>query len=981
MGDRPIVQGDATALPHSDREGTVDRVLAVITSILLAVVLVAVFVDPTIGGSGPQGPGAGHPAAVGELVNRLNDVRRRFDGALVWQPVAAATELYERDSIYVAEGSTATVQLNDGSRLILDPSSLVVLRRALAIDQDTNAGQALTVELRRGGLAGQSGDRELSVRFGGSRADLAAGSRTQVQMSSGQAAKVTVTQGSAVLATQQGARVDIAKGERRSVDAEGKAAASADRLTIELVSPAAGARVLAGTGNLEFSWRRLGGEPEAPMVFELATDSTFNHVMSRQVSTSQRAWVGNPKAGVYYWRIKRKAAGAASSGPVPAGLIASEERSLIVVPDTKPLIISPRREQVIDVSVSGALPLTWTEIPEAVSYLVELQPDGGGASHQLTSTKAVLLVTPSQVELFEGGYSVRVRAVTADKLDMGWSESVRFRVVIKPVLRAPELYDPNNNTPEQGKPKKGAWWWMLIGSTAYAAADVPPSAGADPLVLRWEKVPGAEAYIVEIARDSAFMEVIAHERAPAPYLKWQPPAKRNYFWRVRAVDAAGREGQWSEARRLVFASPQAPTLIDPAEGSEFELVRDTIAIEVRWTTPSADATSRYLVQVSRDRTFTKLVSSTEATAMHAACTLGAVGAYYVRVLPFDVDGQKGPPSESHSLIIKPAPPSLVRPVEATPPMASTTSALAGTKQAATSVGAVAFEWKGRSGSTYQLQVATSDKFEPVAHLAEVKSTTTSLPLGPGEYFWRVRTMRPPSRWSSVGHFVVSAPALAQTPPPAVTIVQSGGAEGRALGDGAPVPGSGAGPGPGAERSTVAHMSASAPPFSVSSRLGFSYRPDGVVVPRPGVEIRHILDAWPGLALCLGLSYYTYGGSEPAAPVGGAQHERVHALPLEILVSFESYDLFGSVFATPLALRVALGAVLAPAIVSVSRRDAAARREAMLEGGGVASVGLAQPAGPGEAVADLVFAMATGRDGLVNSSPGGVQLALGYRLGL
>jgi hypothetical protein len=108
----------------------------------------------------------------------------------------------------------------------------------------------------------------------------------------------------------------------------------------------------------------------------------------------------------------------------------------------------------------------------------------------------------------------------------------------------------------------------MRGSVAILALLVAAGAGAEEpagrVVLRWQAVPGAASYDLQIAKDGAFTERELEARVQLPGFRLEPPAARRY-WRVRSVDAEGRPGPWSRAKTiepLVPVAEPGPATLD-----------------------------------------------------------------------------------------------------------------------------------------------------------------------------------------------------------------------------------------------------------------------------------------------------------------------------------------------------------------------------------------------------------------------------------
>ncbi len=101
--------------------------------------------------------------------------------------------------------------------------------------------------------------------------------------------------------------------------------------------------------------------------------------------------------------------------------------------------------------------------------------------------------------------------------------------------------------------------------------------------------------------------------------------------------------------------------------------------------------------------------------------------------------------------------------------------------------------------------------------------------------------------------------------------------------------------------------------------------------------------------------------------------RIHALPLE-LVGTHAVP-YGRVL-----LHVGAGLTLGPSFARTQVGTATSSRT-RLELGGAVVGGVTQPAGPGFVVGELTLVLARAPDAVVDSSPRGAQLSVGYRLGL
>lgn len=113
----------------------------------------------------------------------------------------------------------------------------------------------------------------------------------------------------------------------------------------------------------------------------------------------------------------------------------------------------------------------------------------------------------------------------------------------------------------------------LLAGGSVARAEEP----AGRVVLRWQVIPGAASYDLQVAKDGAFTERELEARVPLSGFRLEPPPEERRYWRVRSVDADGRPGPWSRAKTIEplvrgaepVAEPELATLdvppVPPAE--------------------------------------------------------------------------------------------------------------------------------------------------------------------------------------------------------------------------------------------------------------------------------------------------------------------------------------------------------------------------------------------------------------------------------
>jgi hypothetical protein len=101
----------------------------------------------------------------------------------------------------------------------------------------------------------------------------------------------------------------------------------------------------------------------------------------------------------------------------------------------------------------------------------------------------------------------------------------------------------------------------LLAAAGASRAEEP----AGRVVLRWQAVPEAASYDLQIAKDDAFTARELEARVQLNGFRLEPPPEARRFWRVRSVDAEGRPGPWSRAKTiepLVPVAEPGPATLD-----------------------------------------------------------------------------------------------------------------------------------------------------------------------------------------------------------------------------------------------------------------------------------------------------------------------------------------------------------------------------------------------------------------------------------
>jgi hypothetical protein len=348
---------------------------------------------------------------IGRVESRLNTVRRRLDGTLVWNPIHRDESLFESDAVFADQGSAARLVLDDGSWIDVGPKTLVVVKRPRA--GETQA--PVSIELVRGSVDAGTGTAPMAIRSGAGSLVLDGSTRVSVRNDAGRDGAVQVISGAAELRASGGA-VNLKPGEGARI---GNAPPAAETHAIALASPAAAQHVRAGSP-VEFRWE--GASTNGPWQLEVARDAFFREPVL-DVRAKHNAHSAALDPGVYHWRVRR-------------GSETSEQRMLAVSEEMRPILFKPRAGDTLYQPAGKEPPVgfAWTVVPDAAAYVLDVRGEDGKTVLHTEVSRAAWTHAGG---LAEGRHCARVRASASD----AWSAESCFQVVAGARLPPPRLVE------------------------------------------------------------------------------------------------------------------------------------------------------------------------------------------------------------------------------------------------------------------------------------------------------------------------------------------------------------------------------------------------------------------------------------------------------------------------------------------------------------------------------------------------------------
>ena len=300
-----------------------------------------------------------------------------------------------------------------------------------------------------------------------------------------------------------------------------------------LLDPGPGASVQALPA---FAWSPVPGADTYE--FQIAADKNFNAPVlgpgegSFTTKNTRATLKKTLPNGTYWWRVRATKGADASPWSVPRSL----SKSWTATPDT----LTPA--SVFPFTFPGApMTLKWSPVPYAASYMFSLASDPGLANilvnnGQPEETWATNFV-PSFNLLPQGTYYWNVVPVDSEGnkgapspvSSFGWSWPSTTTARVTDLVAADEFFDPQ---------------------------------------FSWDPVPGAAKYEVEVNSSVDFApgsKVCCTQLTTSTSLAPTVVFRDNtYYWRVRALDAAGDAGVWNRGPDFVKTFDKVPPVTAPS---------------------------------------------------------------------------------------------------------------------------------------------------------------------------------------------------------------------------------------------------------------------------------------------------------------------------------------------------------------------------------------------------------------------------------
>jgi hypothetical protein len=449
--------------------------------------------------------------------------------------------------------------------------------------------------------------------------------------------------------------------------------------------------------NVRFSWLPVQGAETYH--FQLSTDSKFSSTIKDTALINSFIEVANLNNYTqYYWRVRLR------KGENYGLWSTTRTFTTIVGP---PILLSPANKA-NNVPIEGEL--SWLPAAGATHYSIVISKSPQFIQNIIENPDVYGTSFHYQGLEYFTEYYWKVHTIGSDgKSD--WSETRMFKTQLAP----PKLTLPTN------------------GDT------LAPTKG----ILRWEEVPFATGYVLQITTDPNFeFGIISHSLPKTTFFVYsQFIHSMTYYWRVKAIEA-NSESPWSEIHSFTtvpenFLTP--PILIYPRDNTKNFRLSDKLI----WL--GDQSANTYQVQISTDLVFINIIQDQTTTDTSFGITLLPYGTkFYWRVRSIN-DKMQSNWSQTYSFTTALRTPSLFSPLDKSENLTLP----------------IEFVWE-RTGSNifFKLQVAYDKDFEFVTQeMISYDNNNVTIQTLPEDtwLYWRVMSYNSAleSDWSTARTFKIA----------------------------------------------------------------------------------------------------------------------------------------------------------------------------------------------------------------------------------
>jgi len=674
---------------------------------------------------------------IGKVHISNNDVRRRHEIALSWLPLRKSNEVFQGDSIFTGDNSTATITTKSGEEISIAANSLVV------INQRTDS---ISLNIGFGSVEGRVEKGKKFIISSNNNITELDGDNARIKVDAGEGNKLVlnVIAGEIRVRSADGDKI-LKRDDSTEISPDGS---TVDPLKprIQILSPLADQRFKT-TEDRPILFRWQTAQKFSRMKIKVALDEAMqNTVVDTRINDNQYSAYNLPKDTTLYWQVLAE-----------GGL--SKVTKFIVVGNRPPIPVfpTPGTQFFYDPFLTGpeagaSVELSWEQGSPASHFEIQVAGTANFSDNPIPlKTRDKKLKLPF---LAKGVYFWRVRSI--DFPNESWSAASTFKVGPEPtrVLAPPipQLADSQFliETKVHSLTAERIHSLRKRGAQSYIAK-YP--------MLRWSKVAGADRYTLQISRNRQFTDIIVSETLPRTSFTWRNIEPGTYYWRAKGLSENFKDGLYTAVQQLQInlAPPQqlSQALIVDEVPDQLLLTAAPPPLLLKWN-PTI-FTKNYEVEFSNQSNFTnstRFITSQNERRVQVP----RPGIYYWRIRGLDSGKLPVSPfSSAYTLEFQRVfkDPMAVRNLAAVYPRQQDSIILVGQKTSE-----LEFKWsKPYESAKYRIELSYDPSFEFVFYTAETNTNfyKYTQPFQARVIYWRVRAEGQDfvSDWTGGNRFLVA----------------------------------------------------------------------------------------------------------------------------------------------------------------------------------------------------------------------------------
>ncbi|MBV2167715.1 MAG: FecR family protein [Bdellovibrio sp.] len=553
---------------------------------------------------------------IGGVAVSQNDVRRKNLDTFSWVPASHKDKVFQNDSIFTGDRSEATIQLQDGTQIKIEPNSLITL--------NLKNGQ-MNLDLRYGNLIGELAQgSSLTIKSGTeeflleSQKDSAEKSKIQFNKAHSGTVDLKLLSGDVKYIDKKKKAVkELPKNAVVAVNKQGEVKqVEKTELTLTTANNASWLR-LNPDDPLYFEWQSKGDV--ARYELEISPTEDFSSIAVSKMTTGTSVQVTDPlEPGAYYWRLKALD----SNGHIGA-ITPPQQMQISHLAGPQIVLPAPAAQFDLELKVkpkedlATATEVQWKAQPFLKNFTLQIAQDAEFTQIlKEAQTNNLAALTP---KLPSGTYWLRVQGQTEDQKISPWSQPVSFTL--------------NLFAHKEERPATPILVTKAVEFKTPTEKDRNPASPEAPK-LAWKPVLKTKSYQLQISKDATFKNIEKYDVAQTQ-VSWSQYRPGKHYYRVYA---RGLNGLLSEPSEVGSIDVSVGGLtLNPFK--EIKVIGTTPVpkeTKVSWTeVPFAKS---YLLQMDKSKDFSA-PQQMEFNANGGTLTLPDPGRYSVRVQALDEDNK------------------------------------------------------------------------------------------------------------------------------------------------------------------------------------------------------------------------------------------------------------------------------------------------------------------------------------------------------